>query len=175
MWHRRLAHISSERLERIINEQLASGLKLNSPAPLARICEPCILGKQHRNPFPKVASHCATAPLERIHSDLHEVSVQTASGYRYWLTFIDDATRFCSIALLKKKSETLAAFKLFKAFAEKQLDRKIKVLRDDKGGEFIGKEWDSFIQAEGIAREHTARATPQQNGVAERRNQQRPG
>jgi predicted trehalose synthase len=55
-------------------------------------------GKQHRFPFPKQASHCATRLLERIHSDLHEVSVLTTSGYRYWLTFIDDLSHFGCIA-----------------------------------------------------------------------------
>jgi hypothetical protein len=81
--------------------------------------------------------------------------VLTTSGYCYWLTFIDDFSHFGCIALLKKKSETLAAFKLFKAFAEKKLECEIKVLRNDKGGEFIGKEWDLLMQTEGIAREHT--------------------
>jgi len=74
------------------------------------------------------------------------------------------------VYLLKHKSDTLDAFKHFKARAEKQTGRKIKCLRDDKGGEFIGHAWDDLFAAEGIRHERTVRATPQQNGVAERRN-----
>jgi transposase InsO family protein len=79
-------------------------------------CEPCIVGKHHRDPFPAKASHRATRLLERIHSDLHEVPVATASGYRYWITFIDDWSRYGWIWLLKKKSDAFEAFKAFKAY-----------------------------------------------------------
>jgi hypothetical protein len=96
--------------------------------------------------------------------------VPTQSGFRYWVTFIDDYSCWCTIVLLRKKSDTLAAFKTYKAFVEKQTGKRIICLHDNKGGEFIGNEWDVYMQAEGIKREHTVRATPQQNGVAERKN-----
>jgi hypothetical protein len=96
--------------------------------------------------------------------------VATKSGYHYWVTFIDDHSCWCVIVLLRKKSETLAAFQTYKAFGEKQTGKQIICLHDDKGGEFIGSEWDAFMQFEGIKREHTVRATPQQNSVAERKN-----
>jgi transposase InsO family protein len=96
--------------------------------------------------------------------------VATKSGYRYWVTFIDDHSRWCVIVLLRKKSKTLAAFQTYKVFVEKQTGKQIICLHDDKGGGFIGNEWDAFMQAEGIQRKHTVQATPQQNGVAERKN-----
>jgi transposase InsO family protein len=108
--------------------------------------------------------------FERIHSDLHEVLCLTSSGYRYWLMFIDDCSRYAWIYLLKRKSEAFDAFKLFKVMVKKQYDAVICFFHEDKGGEYIGHKWDAFCGEHGIWRKHTTRATPQQNGVAERKN-----
>ena len=78
------------------------------------------------------------APLELIHSDLCEMNgVLTKGGKRYFMTLIDDVTRFCYVYLLKTKDETLDYFKIYKAEVENQLERKIKRLRSDSGGEFF--------------------------------------
>jgi transposase InsO family protein len=108
--------------------------------------------------------------FERIHSDLHEVPCLTSSSYRYWLMFIDDCSRYTRIYLLKRKSEAFDAFKLFKAMVEKQYDAVICFFHEDKGSEYIGHKWDASCGEHGIWRAHTTRATPQQNGVAERKN-----
>ena len=50
------------------------------------------------------------------------------------MTLIDGATRYCYVYLLKTKDEALNYFKIFKAEIETQLERKIKRLRDDRGG-----------------------------------------
>jgi hypothetical protein len=94
----------------------------------------------------------------------------TQSGFLYWVTFINNHSRWCLIVLLCKKSETLAAFQTYKAFVEKQTGKQIICLHDGKGGKFIGNEWDTLMQAEKIKREHTVQATPQQNSVAKRKN-----
>jgi hypothetical protein len=167
LWHRRLCHIGADRLEQAIKGKVAAGLVVESNAPAPWHCEPCIRGKHHRNPFPKRASHRATLFLERIHSDLHQLPVLTATGFRYWLLFIDDYSRYFWIYLLQKKSEKCDAFMQFKAIVEKQFDKSILCLHDDKGGEFIGIKWDAFFAQHGIRCEHTVKASAQQNGVAE--------
>ncbi|THH02998.1 hypothetical protein EW145_g6619 [Phellinidium pouzarii] len=96
--------------------------------------------------------------------------VQTRHGYHYWITFIDDHSRHWAVMPLKKKSDAFAAFKHFKAYAENQLNLKIKATRNDKGGEYMPREWDHFCNSEGIHCQHTIRAEPHQNGVAERAN-----
>ena len=69
------------------------------------------------------------APLELIHSDLCEMNgVLTKGGKRYFMTLIDDCTRFCYIYLLKSKYEALHYFEIYKAEVENQLERKIKKL-----------------------------------------------
>ena len=77
-------------------------------------------------------------------------------------------TSLTSKHLLKRKSETFATFKQFKAWAENDTGAKLGTLRDDKGGEYMSREFEVFCIEHGIQRQHTVRNCPQQNGVAER-------
>ena len=171
LWHRRLAHLNLEAVKKLAKQELVTGLSLQpgpSPDP---ICEPCIAGKQHRRRVPKTAQHRASHPLEVVHSDLHgPIPVHSREGYKYWITFIDDYSRFYAVGLLKTKGEAFTAFRYFKAWMENKLDTKIKELRDDKGGEYMSEEFETFLATHGIARQHTLRDEPHQNGVAERAN-----
>ena len=127
------------------------------------------LSNRSRSQTPSV-NH-AWQPLELVHSDVHgPLPVRSRHHYRYWITFIDDASRYWAVLPLKDKSGAFAAFKQYKAMAENQLNCRIKGLRNDKGGEYMSAEWESFCAAEGIQRQHTVRAEPHQNGVAERAN-----
>ena len=152
------------------SQQLVSGLAINSKLAPDPICEPCLSGKMHANPFPLSESQ-TTCPLQLVHSDLHgPLPVRTHSGYRYWVSFIDDYTRFRVVFPLMAKSDTFEAFKVFKAYAENHLNAKIKALCDDKGGEYMSSAFLHFTTDAGISRQHTVRNRPQQNGVAERAN-----
>jgi transposase InsO family protein len=170
LWHRCLVHIGEAKIEQALKHALARGLKADCDNPIPHICVPCVHGKQHCDPFPAKASHRSKTPFERIHSDLHEVPCLTSSGYRYWLTFIDNCSRYAWIYLFKRKSEAFDAFKLFKVMVEKQYNAVIRFFHEDKGGEYIGHKWDAFCGEYGIWCKHTTRATPQQNGVAECQN-----
>jgi transposase InsO family protein len=94
----------------------------------------------------------------------------TKGEKRYCLTFIDDATRYCQVYLLKTKDEALNYFKIYKAEVENQLERNIKRLRDDRGGEYTSTNFSNFCSEHGIIHEFTPPYSPQSNGVAERKN-----
>ena len=149
---------------------MASGISIKSDSLPDPICEPCLAGKQHRGPIPKIATHRATHALALVHSDVHELPVRNRAGHKYWVTFIDDFSRFWVVRELSHKSDVFQAFKEFKALVENLFECKVKALRDDKGGEYISREFEAFLAAEGIARQHTVRNEPHQNGVAERAN-----
>ena len=111
------------------------------------------------------------APLELIHSNLCEMNGElTKGGNRYFMTFIDDCTRFCYVYLLKSKYEALHYFKVYKAEVENQLERKIKHIRSDRGGEYFSNEFNLFCEEHGIVHERTPPYSPESNGVAERKN-----
>lgn len=63
-----------------------------------------------------------------------------------------------------------SCFKQFLAFVKRQSGQKLKIIRTDRGGEFVSKEFYSFCSNHGIKHELTASYTPQQNGVDERKN-----
>ena len=71
---------------------------------------------------------------------------------------------------MKHKSKVLGIFKVFKAMVENSFKKKIKSIRSDKEGEYIKREFHHYYELEGIQMEHSVPYTPQQNGVAERKN-----
>ncbi|KAI5342090.1 hypothetical protein L3X38_009965 [Prunus dulcis] len=94
----------------------------------------------------------------------------TKAGNRFFLTFIDDCIRMCWVYFLRHKLEALCVFKKFKATVKFQSGYKLKKLRSDRGGEYTLVEFDRFCDNAGIERQLTTPYTPQQNGVAERKN-----
>jgi Integrase core domain len=134
-------------------------------------CESCVKGKLYRNPFPKTGATRAKGLLDLIHSDVcGPISPPSIGGAKYFITFTDDMSRKASIYFLKKKSEAFEKFKEFRAKAENELERRIKRLRTDGGGEYMSKEFDKYLKDNGIVKETTVSYSPQQNGVAERLN-----
>jgi transposase InsO family protein len=170
LWHRRLCHHHLAGIKKLSSGNLVTGFKLDSQVNPDPVCEACKAGKMHADPFP-ISTSRTSKPLQLVHSDVHgPMKVPTHQGYRYWVTFIDDFSRFKAVYLLKQKSETFAAFKQFKAWAENVTGARLGTLRDDKGGEYMSGESGAFCIEHGIQRQHTVRNRPQQNGVAERSN-----
>lgn len=169
LWHKRLGHLNFQSLQQLHQKNMVVGLP--SITEKSEVCEGCALGKHHRDSFPKGKALRATAPLELIHSDVcGPMKTTTDGGNRYFLTFIDDFSRMTWVYFLRQKSEVFTVFKKFQAMVERQSDLKIKVLRSDRGGEYTSNEFDRFCQDIGMERQLTVSYTPQQNGVAERRN-----
>ena len=86
------------------------------------------------------------------------------------MLLVDDFTRMTWVCLLKKKSEAFGYFKIFKELVENEAEQKIKCLRSDNGGEFTSKEFNLYCEEHGIKGQFSTARTPQQNGVAERKN-----
>ena len=170
LWHRRLGHHNFDGVKRLVNQGLVTGMTLNSKAKPDPVCEPCLAGKMHANPFPS-SPHQTKRVLELIHTDVKgPLSVQTPSGFKYWSTFIDDHTDFWAVFPMQKKSDTFLCFKRYKAYAENKQERRIAATQEDKGGEYMSNAFEQYCIDEGIFRRHTVRNRPQQNGHGERAN-----
>ncbi|KAJ4705817.1 Retrovirus-related Pol polyprotein from transposon TNT 1-94 [Melia azedarach] len=167
LWHMRLGHMSARGMQILSKGDLLCGHKIKD----LEFCEHCIFGKLHHSKFPK-ARHRTKGTLDYIHSDCWGPSrVESLGGHRYFVSMIDDFSRMTWVFIMKHKSEAFKNFRQWKALVENQIGKKIKRLRTDNGLEFCWSEFDEFCKNEGIARHHTVRDTPQQNGVAERMNQ----
>ena len=107
--------------------------------------------------------------LDLVHTDIAgPFNVESVGQNRYFVLFIDDATRYVETYLLRHKSEVLAKFQEYKVKVENLHGRKIKVLRSDNGGEYTGNEFRDFCKQHGIEQQFTVPGTPEQNGTSER-------
>ncbi|MCO5595212.1 hypothetical protein L7F22_049251 [Adiantum nelumboides] len=167
-WHYRLGHISQHALHQMKNRQLALGL----PKQLTSIslCEGCIIGKATQKPFPNSLSR-TSHPLALVHSDLYgPLPVQSLTGHKYFLTFIDDYFRYTFIYFLSEISSTLPHFQRYKAQVENHTGRLIQRFRSDQGGEYTSNAFCDLCHTNGILHEFSIPIHLQQNGVAERKN-----
>lgn len=95
--------------------------------------------------------------------------MQTLSGARWFITFIDDHIRLCWVYLLKNKSVAEQTFKIFFSMVKTQFNTQIQIFRTDNGKEYFKNILGKFLEAEGIIHQSSCIDTPQQNGVAERK------
>ncbi|KAJ9556790.1 hypothetical protein OSB04_011404 [Centaurea solstitialis] len=166
LWHCRLGHINKKRIELLLRGRLLGAFDFK---PFSN-CESCLSGKMTKHPFNK-DNERANDLLEIIHTDVcGPFSHEARGGYRYFITFTDDFSRYGYVYLIRHKSETFEKFKEFQSEIHNQLDRKIKFLRSDRGGEYLSLEFDSHLRECGIVSQLTPPYTPQMNGVSERRN-----
>jgi hypothetical protein len=121
--------------------------------------------------------HCAknimiaTRPLEMLHMDLFSpIDYISIGGNKYGLVIIDDYSRFTWVFFFQDKSETQEVLKKFLKRAQNEFDAKVKRIRSDIGTEFKNTQVKNYLDEEGIKHEFLAPCTPQQNGVAERKN-----
>ena len=100
------------------------------------------------------------------------------NGQRYFITLIDDDSRYMYIFLLYDKCEALYAFKIYKAKVKKQLGKQIKIVKSDRGGAYYGRYIERgqlsgpfvrFLQEHGIVAQYTMPSLPSQNGMAKKR------
>ena len=96
--------------------------------------------------------------------------VDSIGGSRYFMTFTDDYSKLCEVYFIRKKSEVAEMFKEYKNLVENKTGKKIKTLRSDNRTEYTCQEMKNYFREEGIKQQFTVEYTPQQNGVAERKN-----
>ena len=169
LWHFRYGHLSFGGLKILQHKNMVAGLPIF--ASPSKVCEECVVSKQHREPFPKGKSLRAKKRLEIVHSDIcGPLNPTSNGGKRYIITFIDYYSWKTWVYFLQEKSEAFVAFKSFKVLVEKEVGNPIKVLCTDRGGEYSSQEFTNFCETHGIKRQLTAAYTPQQNGICKRKN-----
>nr|GEZ25055.1 putative ribonuclease H-like domain-containing protein [Tanacetum cinerariifolium] len=143
LWHRRLAHVNFKTINKLVKGNLVRGLP-TKVFENYHTCVACRKGKQHKALF--------------------------LNKKRYCLVITDDYSRFTWVFFLATKDETSPILKTFLTGLENQLSLKVKVIRSDNGTEFKNSDLNQFCGVKGIKREFSVPRTPQQNGIAERKN-----
>ncbi|CAI5962783.1 unnamed protein product [Closterium sp. NIES-64] len=178
LWHHRLGHPCVQRLRAMHSRYLVSGLPRVLPAlppSPAPTCLPCVEGRQraapHSSSFPPT-----TAPLQTLHMDVWGPARVRGQGQeRYFLIVVDDYSRYTSVFPLRTKGEVRdvlipwirrACLQLSERFHS---DFPVVRLHSDRGGEFSSDLLASYCAELGIEQSFTLPASPQTNGVAERR------
>lgn len=164
VWHQRLGHPSASSLQHIMK-----ALPINGSSSLS-FCEQCQFGKSHKLPFLH-SVFASSRPLELVHSDVWGPSpIVSVSGFRYYLVFVDDFSKYTWFFPLVYKSNVFYTFLHFKFQIEKMLASSIKCLRINGGGEFMNAQFCRFLTTNGISHQVSCPHTPEQNGCAERKH-----
>ena len=109
------------------------------------VCESCLEGKMTKRPF-SAKGYRAKELLELVHSDLcGPMTTRARGGFEYFMTFIDDYSRYVYIYLMHHESEAFEKFKVYRAEVEKHQGKSIKTLRSDRGGEYLLGEFRQYL------------------------------
>jgi hypothetical protein len=168
-WHRRLGHLNLKSLQDLNQKGL---IKISDLKECPKInCEVCQINKATRKVFKKQRSVRAEKFGDVIHTDVGVFEKMSLGGNYYFITFIDEATRFKNIFFMKKKDEAFEKFKFFRKWFKNQFGFNFKKVNCDGGGEYLASNcFKEFVIRKGIDFSITPPNTPQLNGIAERFN-----
>lgn len=132
-------------------------------------CNSCPMGKSHKLSF-SLSNSISSSPLELLHSDIWMSPYESNSGFKYYLIFIDDYSRYTWFFPMRLKFEVFAIFVKFKKYVENLLSCTIKILQTDERGEYKNKAFHDFLNKHGISFRFSCPKHPEQNSMAERKH-----
>jgi transposase InsO family protein len=164
-WHARFGHPSVQVVRSILS---LHRLPCREETSLSTVCNACQLAKSHQLPYHSSTFH-ATSPLELIYSDVWGPAPVSIDGYKYYISFIDAFSKFKWIYLMHDRTDARRIFLQFQAHVERRLNKNIKCVQSDWGGEYK-KLHNRFFTSLGIGHRVSCPHTHQQNGLAERKH-----
>jgi len=170
LWHERLGHVNVAGVTRMIKNKDIDGLKCSSMA-VKDVCEPCVYEWAAMTPMPSAGEGQVTKRVQLVYSELGgPMSQPSRGGALYFGTFTDNFFRWTDVVFLQKKSDLLSEEKKWLTKIKLHTGTKIKILRSDNGGEYLSSAFKALHDENGTTHQTTVPDTPQQSGVAERRN-----
>jgi len=163
LWHARLGHPSAQ-----VVQQVASRHKISLSRDLNNhVCNACQQGKCHQLPYTH-SSVISSSPMDLVFSDVWGPAPTSVGRHDFYVSFINDHTKFVWIHLLRHKSDVFKCFQEFQQLVERQFNKKIKSIQTDWGGEYQA--LNSFFKCVGIVHRVSCPHAHQQNGSVERRH-----
>lgn len=154
IWHLRLGHASNSSMQ-----TLAKNFPLIYYINNMNPCDSCHYVKQKRLSFPNSITN-THSPFELLHADLWgPFTTESILGQKYFLTLVDDYSRFAWIIFFTTKSEIKQSIIHFVASLENQFNNTLKCFRSDNGSEFLS--LNDFFLSKGINHQKSCVETPQ--------------
>ncbi|KAJ9545264.1 hypothetical protein OSB04_024971 [Centaurea solstitialis] len=170
LWHKRLSHLNFKTINQLCINNLVVGLP-DFRYTKVSLCSSCEKGKQTRASFKSKQISSISSPLQLLHMDLFgPVNVQSIAGKKYTLVIVDEYSRYTWVFFLRSKSDAPEEIILFVRKMERLNNLTVRSIRSDHGTEFKNSTLETFFDQKGISQNFSSVRTPQQNGVAERRN-----
>lgn len=169
VWHRRMGHMHTERLE--ILEKMVEGMEIVGPISKQsaehnpELCQVCQVTKAHRQ-ISRRATGQTYGPYGRVHFDLIHIN-EGYNGDRWITHFYIDGMRFHAAYTHESKNGVQFAVKDFLPYARHVLGIPLKAVKFDNERS-VSHDMERIIRENGFVIEHSVRATPEQNGHAER-------
>ncbi|CAI7839158.1 unnamed protein product [Closterium sp. NIES-53] len=167
--HRSFGHVALPQLQQLFKEERVKGLRIKGEPKEVGSCETCLTSKFSRFPFHSAVGQ-SSDPVELVHVDLvGPMNVNGDGGALYSMTMVDDYTRLTwSFPLAKKSDAARVIIEEWLPMVERESGKWVKAIRSDRGGDFLGVEFRSWLKRHGIKQQLTTAYSPQSNGVAER-------
>jgi len=144
LWHHRLGHAAAPIVQWILSRHKLSFIRdVNNK----HVCDVCQQGKSHQLPYPR--SSRVSSPLDLVFSDVWGPAPASVGRFNYYVSFIDDYSKFTWIYRLHHKSEVFQCFSDFQNLVERQFNRKIRAMQTNWGGEY--RALNSFFKHIGIS------------------------
>ena len=183
LWHRRFGHLGYDNLAKLVQGDMVHGIHVPAndfKGRKADVCEPCIMAKHHKAPFPTAGSKPeegadmadkARALLGLVHMDLcGPLPVTSLGGSKYVATFLDDYSKLSIVRPIATKAEVASVVREVIELLETQSGKRCRAIRTDNATEYVNKELATYLKAKGIIHQTTVPYNPEQNGAAERLN-----
>ncbi|CAL1357650.1 unnamed protein product [Linum trigynum] len=168
LWHARLGHPHSAHLHVMFQKSLLGPTRVSVPEN--HFCTSCVEAKTASISYPP-STTVIREPFDVIHTDLWgPAPFVSRHGFRYFALFVDHATRYTWIYLLRLKSDLRSVALEFLNMIETQFGKSVKIIRSDPGGEFSSFPFREIYRSRGILSQKSCPGVSQQNGLVERKN-----
>ncbi|GKB83930.1 retrovirus-related pol polyprotein from transposon TNT 1-94 [Tanacetum coccineum] len=170
LWHRHLSHLNFDTINLLSKYDIVNGLtKLKFVKD--RLCSSCELGKEKRKSFKTKTTPSSKRRLQILNIELcGPMRVESFNGKKYVLVIVDDYSRYTWTHFLRSKDETPKVLIDFLKLVQRGLHTQVRIVRTDKGTNFLNKTLHAYFAQEGIEHQKSVARTPEQNAIVERRN-----
>ncbi|CCH47074.1 Gag-Pol polyprotein [Wickerhamomyces ciferrii] len=167
LWHARLGHPALPTVQKL-NKKFQLGIKhFGSSEDYISPCPTCKVTKAVKK-INKKATRTTNRVLELLHTDVVGPLNISESEYQYFVTILDDYSRYNYVYPLVNKGDASAVIQNFIKIHESKLNSKVATIRSDNGGEYCSSEFHDFCTTNGIVHEFSVPYNSSQNGACER-------